>query len=271
MAKTPIVAVAGNPNSGKTTLFNGLTGSKQRIGNWPGVTVEKKEGSLSIEGKNITLVDLPGVYSLSAHSEDERIARDFILNGETDLVLNIVDATNLERNLYLTTQLLDMKVPVLLAVNMQDLADKKGITIDLKLLKKKLGCPVIGISAVNQGDINKVKAVLADALQNGVVSDIQATYPQEVEEAIIQWTPLLEGLAQDLGANPRWVALKLMEQDQWITDKVSSLEILSVHAINEKISSLESVLGDSSSLFKVYCRMLQKYTVDAKSKGGTCG
>lgn len=245
MVKNTIVAVAGNPNSGKTTLFNGLTGSKQRIGNWPGVTVEKKEGSIVVEGKNITLVDLPGVYSLSAHSEDEKVARDFILNGEIDLVLNIVDATNLERNLYLTTQLLDMKVPVLLAVNMQDLADKKGVTIDLEKLEKTLGCPVIGISAINQGDINKVKAALLTAIQKSTISDIQIKYPQEIEDALIKWSPLVEKVAQDLGTNPRWVAIKLLEQDQWITEKVSSIGNISVHAVNEEVGSLERILDDN--------------------------
>jgi len=136
MAEMTRIAVVGNPNSGKTTLFNGLTGSRQRIGNWPGVTVEKKEGTVALDGKNVILVDLPGVYSLAAHSEDEKIARNYIMSGEPGMVVNIVDAANLERNLYLTTQLLEMRVPLLLVVNMQDLAAKKGVTLDLVSLEK---------------------------------------------------------------------------------------------------------------------------------------
>jgi ferrous iron transport protein B len=141
--KLVTVGIAGNPNCGKTTLFNALTGGTQRIGNWPGVTVEKKEGTIIHGDNRYNLVDLPGIYSLAAKSEDEKVARDYVLSGEPDLVINILDATNLERNLFLTIHLLEMKVPVLVVLNMMDLAEKNNIKIDLKHLEKHLGCPVI--------------------------------------------------------------------------------------------------------------------------------
>lgn len=139
------IALAGNPNCGKTTLFNTLTGSHQTVGNWPGVTVEKKSGSFTVNDWQITLVDLPGVYSLQpcdASSEDERVAREYILSGESSLVVNIVDASNLERKLYLTAQLIEMQVPLIVAVNMLDVAKNHSISVDLDKLAQELGCPV---------------------------------------------------------------------------------------------------------------------------------
>ena len=151
--KTPVVAIAGNPNCGKTTLFNGLTGGRQKIGNWPGVTVEKKEGLLKRGNDEVTVVDLPGIYSLSAHSEDEKVARDYILSSEADLIVNIVDAANMERNLYLTMQLAEMGVPMLVVLNRADIAAKNKTAIEPGHLAEHLGCPVIMISAINNDDI----------------------------------------------------------------------------------------------------------------------
>ena len=142
------IALAGNPNCGKTTLFNALTGSHQTVGNWPGVTVEKKSGSFTVNDQQITLVDLPGAYSLQpcdASSEDERVAREYILSGESSLVVNIVDASNLERNLYLTAQLIEIQVPLIVAVNMLDIAKNHSISVDLDKLAQELGCPVVGL------------------------------------------------------------------------------------------------------------------------------
>ncbi len=158
---THVVAVVGNPNCGKTTLFNALTGSTQQVGNWPGVTVEKKVGSYALGDEKFDLVDLPGIYmigGLSKGSEDERVARDFILSGEAKVVVNILDAANLERNLYLTTQLLEMRVPVVVAVNMVDIAEKTGIRIDVKALSRMLDCPVVSIVASRRKGMAELKA-----------------------------------------------------------------------------------------------------------------
>ena len=141
------IALAGNPNCGKTTMFNDLTGASQYVGNWPGVTVEKKEGTYTRD-KDVTITDLPGVYSLSPYSPEEVVTRDYLLDGRPDAVINLVDATNLERNLYLTTQILDLGLPVVVALNMMDLVEKNGDKIDVAKLSKKLGCPVVETSAL---------------------------------------------------------------------------------------------------------------------------
>jgi ferrous iron transport protein B len=146
--KTKItIALAGNPNCGKTTVFNALTGSRQRVGNWPGVTVEHKEGNFKFEETDITVIDLPGIYSFSAFSLDEKISREFILKEKPDLVVNIVDATNLERNLYLTTQLIEMKIPIIVAMNMMDVVKKRQIGIEMEHLQTHLDCPIVPLIA----------------------------------------------------------------------------------------------------------------------------
>src|SRR5574344_207922 len=141
--KKILVALAGNPNSGKSTIFNNLTGSNQHVGNYPGVTVEKKEGKLKFKGYEITVVDLPGTYSLSAKSEDELVAKNFILNEKPDIIINILDASNLERNLYLYSQLAELETPIILSMNMTDIVNDKGLEIDYSNLSKLLGVPVV--------------------------------------------------------------------------------------------------------------------------------
>ena len=166
------VVLGGNPNSGKTTLFNALTGSNQYVGNWPGVTVEKKEGKLK-QDKSITLTDLPGIYSLSPYTLEEVVARNVLLNEEIDVIINIVDASNLERNLYLTTQLLEMDVPVVIALNMIDVVRKNGHDIDPKYLEKKIGVPVVAISAQKEENIDELmKAVYKESLNKRKGSSI---------------------------------------------------------------------------------------------------
>ena len=140
------IALAGNPNCGKTTLFNALTGSNQYVGNWPGVTVEKKDGRLKTD-KTITIQDLPGIYSLSPYTMEEVVTRQYLVNERPDAIINIIDATNLERNLYLTTQLLELHIPTIIALNMMDIVNKNGDRIDVPQLSKELGCPIVPISA----------------------------------------------------------------------------------------------------------------------------
>jgi ferrous iron transport protein B len=246
--KKVTIAVAGNPNCGKTTLFNGLTGGKQRIGNWPGVTVEKKEGSAKYNGQILNFIDLPGIYSLSAFSEDEKIARDYILSGEPDLVINIVDATNLERNLFLTTHLIEMKVPVLVVLNMMDLAEKQSLEIDIDLLSKTLGLPVVGISAINGKDIEGVKKFISDTLAIREISQIHIEYPNEVEEVVSKWSPKLTELSRKIGTDERWIAIKLLEGDEWITEQVVNQQFIEQDEIEQKLRDIEKTLKESADV-----------------------
>jgi ferrous iron transport protein B len=248
MMESKTIAVVGNPNSGKTTLFNGLTGSTQRVGNWPGVTVEKKEGVIHVDDQTVTLVDLPGIYSLTAQSEDERVARDYILSGAPGLVVNILDAANLERNLYLTTQLLEMGVPVLAVVNMMDLVEARGSVIDLKQLAKGLGCPVVGISATHKSDLGRAKEAIGAAWQKQARPQITPPYPAEVETLLAEWAPQLEAVAQAIGATPRWTALKLLEQEPWVTEKVTATGTLNAMQITAGITRVSAKLEDAASV-----------------------
>jgi ferrous iron transport protein B len=242
------VAIAGNPNCGKTTLFNGLTGSNQRIGNWPGVTVEKKEGSYQYADRRVSVIDLPGIYSLSAYSEDERIARAYLLSGKADLVINIIDSTNLERNLYLTTQLIEMRVPMIVVLNMSDLAVRRGMEIDVKHFEMHIGCPVVAISAVKKADIERVKMVLRDHIECPSASDARIDYSNEVENAVEELSPHLEEVSKVLGANPRWTAMKIIEGDDWVIGKVIERTGLCRKDIDDAQMSLEKIFGDGPDI-----------------------
>ena len=176
------IALAGNPNSGKTTLFNGLTGANQFVGNWPGVTVEKKEGKLK-KHSDVTIVDLPGIYSLSPYTLEEVVARNYLIQERPDAILNIVDGTNLERNLYLTTQLTELGIPVVVAVNMMDLVRKNGDKINIKELSRQLGCPVLEISALKGTGILEAAEAAIQAAQTGKTIP-QHTFSGPVEHAI---------------------------------------------------------------------------------------
>jgi len=225
-----------------------LTGSNQRIGNWPGVTVERKEGAYRYGGREINIVDLPGIYSLSAHSEDERIARGYVLSGDPELVINIVDATNLERNLYLTTQLLEMKVPMLIVLNMMDLAEKKGLQLDAGHIAKHLGCPVIPISAIKKEDIEKVKEDIDKLIDKKPVTEAKVSYSDEVESAIHELAPYLKEISRRLGADERWTAVKLIEDDDWVVSRVISDTDLSEEKIKAIQARLEKILGEPSDI-----------------------
>lgn len=181
------ISLIGNPNCGKTTLFNALTGSKQRVGNWAGVTVDKKTGEFSYRGIDFDLVDLPGIYSLTPSSvagEDEIVARDYLVSGETELIINIVDAANLERNLYLTTQLIELKVPMIVVVNMLDIARQHHITIDLEALEKQLGIPVIGLVAAREKGLQEFKNRLIDVLSHPQTTSQAIAFDERIAQAI---------------------------------------------------------------------------------------
>lgn len=211
-----VIGVVGNPNCGKTTLFNALTGTRQRIGNWPGVTVERKSGRFALNGAEVELVDLPGTYSLDAGegavSLDEAIARRFVAAREADLVLNIVDAANLERNLYLTTQLIEMRVPMVVVVNMMDVAAARGLSLDLSALARHLGCPVFPVVASSGEGIAALKAGLAAAARSGPVPQVEVHGPA-VQAAVAALRPLVAPLAQARGVNVDWAALSLLDSD----------------------------------------------------------
>ncbi|MFI3121235.1 MAG: Fe(2+) transporter permease subunit FeoB [Methylococcaceae bacterium] len=211
------VGVVGNPNCGKTTLFNALTGARQHVGNWPGVTVEKKTGEYSFDHKLIELVDLPGTYSLEAADDqvslDEKVARDYVASQEADLIINIVDASNLERNLYLTSQLIEMRVPMILVLNMMDAVKQRGIKIDVDFLERFLGCPVIPITASVKGGIGSLKAAINSAASAKPIPSVKIGYVSELEQAINEISPLLLERAKQHHCNLRWLAVRLLEDD----------------------------------------------------------
>ncbi|ARE39729.1 Ferrous iron transport protein B [Rhodovulum sp. P5] len=210
------IATAGNPNCGKTTLFNALTGSRQRVGNWAGVTVERKEGSFTHGDASVTVVDLPGTYSLGSVSEtglDESVARDYILSGEPDLVINIVDASNLERNLYLTAQLVEMRVPMIVALNMIDMAEENGVRVDPVALSKRIGCPVVPIVASRKKGVEALKDAILAAAEAPAAPEANVSHPTEVEAAISALLPAVTDLAHSRRVDPRWLAVKLLDGD----------------------------------------------------------
>jgi ferrous iron transport protein B len=213
MKKDITIALAGNPNCGKTTLFNALTGSRQRVGNWPGVTVERLEGHYSYEGTDIRVVDLPGIYSFSAYSVDEKVSREYILKEKPDVVVNILDATNLERNLYLTTQLLEMRVPVVVALNMMDMAKQRKIQIDIKHLEKHLGCPVVPLVASRREGMDHLKDAVLSMTRTKAISPTKVEYDSEVEVELTALTEEVKKTARDARVDSRWLSIKLLEGD----------------------------------------------------------
>jgi small GTP-binding protein len=227
MAKKITVALAGNPNSGKSTIFNNLTGARQHVGNWPGVTVEKKEGTLKYNGYEIKVVDLPGTYSLTAYSLDEIIARNFVVEERPDVVVNIVDVSNLERNLYLTTQFMELGVKLVIALNMSDLTEARGQKIDTKQLSEFLSAPVVPtVGHKNKGTDELIKAIVDVAEGKFSMNRVTVGYGEEVDEEIRKIEELIQknaGLMQ--GYSSRWLALKLLEGDEEVAKKVIGEEV----------------------------------------------
>ncbi len=232
------IALAGNPNCGKTTLFNALTGSNQFVGNWPGVTVEKKEGKLK-GNKDVIIMDLPGIYSLSPYTLEEVVARNYLINEKPDAILNIVDGTNIERNLYLSTQLMELGIPVVMAVNMMDIVEKNGDKIHIDKLSKKLGCQVVEISALKGTGVMQAadKAVKAADKKNAALPVHKLG--QEVEDTL----DLIENkLGSDIPENQkRFFAIKLLEKD----DKIES-QMTQVPDVTEEIKTIEKAMDDDT-------------------------
>ena len=235
------IALAGNPNSGKTTLFNKLTGSNQFVGNWPGVTVEKKEGKLIVD-KEVVLTDLPGIYSLSPYTLEEVVARNYLIEENPDAILNIVDATNLERNLYLTTQLTELGIPVVLALNMMDLVKKAGDSINVKELSRQLGCPIVEISALKGDGVKEAALAAIDAAKSGKTIP-QHSFSGPVEHALAH---IEEVTVHDLPEErQRWYAIKLFERDEKVVESLSLSDEVKAH-IEKDIAAAEKELDDDA-------------------------
>ena len=244
-----IIALVGNPNSGKTTLFNALTGSNQHIGNWPGVTVEKKEGKFKHKEKQYSVIDLPGTYSLGAYSEDELVARNFILSGASDVVINVVDATNIERNLYLTTQLLEMGVKVVVALNMMDEAKQKNIEIDVCALSKSLGIPVVATIASKNKGLEDLIEKAVEYASSGEQPRIDISYGEEIDREIDRVKGFLDSSKSD---HPKWLAIKLLEGDEEIyklVEKKFKLPEDLLASIKEKTPDYELEIVDKRYAF----------------------
>ena len=231
------IALAGNPNSGKTTLFNALTGSNQFVGNWPGVTVEKKEGKLKGH-QDVVVMDLPGIYSLSPYTLEEVVARNYLIGERPDAILNIVDGTNLERNLYLSTQLMELGIPVVMAVNMMDLVQKNGDQIDIDRLSRELGCKVMEISALKGTGIKEAAELAVQAASAGQAQRVVHTFDKKVEEALSAIENQLTGVPEE---QQRFFAIKLFERD----DKIGA-QMTGVPNVESIIGDLESEMDDDS-------------------------
>jgi ferrous iron transport protein B len=214
------IAIAGNPNCGKTALFNALTGSNQEVGNWPGVTVEKKEGFFQLDNHKIRVVDLPGIYALSANSEDERVALDFLLSREADLIINILDATNLERNLFLTTQLMELDIPMVIAVNMMDIAVRRGIQVYLKKMTELLGITAVGLSAISEKSCEGFVNDMHDILHGVRPTPVPITHSASIENLVKELSPKFDSLSKKLNVSSRWVAIQYLEHSGRIIDLV---------------------------------------------------
>jgi ferrous iron transport protein B len=239
MAKDKItIALAGNPNVGKTTLFNAITGARQHVGNWPGVTVTKKTGTKTYKGTEIEVVDLPGTYSLTAYSTDEVVARDYVVEEKPDVVVQIVDATNLERNLYLTTQLMELGVKVVMALNMWDLAESGGNDIDTRKMEEFLEIPVVKTIADRGQGINDLLDEIIKEANKGEHHEHEVSYGDAIEEKIIELEKILGDDSSLAKVYPlRWLAVKLLDGDERIIAKINSTSV--APRINRVLNSID--------------------------------
>ena len=262
------IALAGNPNCGKTTMFNALTGANQYVGNWPGVTVEKKEGKIKGKkgnGEEIIVTDLPGVYSLSPYTLEEVVSRDYLLKENPDVILNLVDATNIERNLYLTTQLIETGVPVVIALNMADLMEKNEIKIDVKRLGTLLGCPVVKTSALKGTGLEEAVKEAVHCAKQGKQELPKKIFGKDMESAIAQAEGWLQDVAE--GSKLRWYAVKLLERDSKVLEELSldakvreQIEAEAERLEKKEDDDMESIVTDERYSF------IQKVVADAVKK-----
>ena len=235
------IALAGNPNSGKTTLFNALTGSAQFVGNWPGVTVEKKEGRLK-KHDDVIITDLPGIYSLSPYTLEEVVARNYLIQERPDAILNIVDGTNLERNLYLTTQLTELGIPVVIAINMMDVVRKNGDKINVPELSRQLGCRIVEISALKGDGVAEAAEAAIDAAKNTKTVPMH-TFSGPVEHAVAHIEEaVVHGMPEE---QQRWYAIKVFERDEKVLEKLQVSEETKKH-IESDIAAAEHELDDDA-------------------------
>ena len=264
------IALAGNPNCGKTTLFNDLTGSSQYVGNWPGVTVEKKEGKLRGD-KEVIVTDLPGIYSLSPYTLEEVVSRNYLIEENPEAILNLIDGTNLERNLYLTTQLAELGIPMVIAVNMMDLVKKNGDNIDMKKLGETLGCEVVGISALKgDGSMEAAKKAI-ELAKKGRSGQPKKEFSKPVEEALERIAGLCENKVND--KRLRWYTIKVFERDEKVMEELS-FTAAEKNLVEETIRKVETELDDDSESVITneryeYIAKLMKKCVHKKKNGLT--
>ena len=262
------IALAGNPNCGKTTMFNALTGANQYVGNWPGVTVEKKEGRWKGQ-KDVVITDLPGIYSLSPYTLEEVVSRDYLMKEHPEVVLNLVDATNIERNLYLTTQVLELGIPVVIALNMADLLDKSGIKIDTKGLEKALGCTIVKTSALKGTGVQEaVKTAVAEASKRKT-AEPKACFSSQVETAI---NAVEEVLPTSIAAEQRrWYAIKVLERDSKVLEELK-LPVSAKSKADTVITDLEKAMDDdtesiiTNERYEYITSLIAKYVKKPKEK-----
>lgn len=238
------IGLAGNPNCGKTTMFNELTGSTQYVGNWPGVTVEKKGGKLK-GNKDVEIVDLPGIYSLSPYTLEEVVTRNFMINDKPDAVINIVDASNIERNLYLTTQILELGIPTVIALNMMDIVEKNGDKIDINKLSKDLGCPVVEMSALKGNGVKAVAEKAVEIAKSKSKPKFILDFSEEAKAAFREIEEIIKKNISTEGIELRWLAIKLFERDENIIEKLK-ISKATLDEIEIIINKYESNLDDDS-------------------------
>ena len=263
------IALAGNPNCGKTTLFNALTGSNQFVGNWPGVTVEKKEGKLKGH-KDVVIMDLPGIYSLSPYTLEEVVARNYLISERPDAILNIIDGTNLERNLYLTTQLVELGIPVVVAINMMDVVKKNGDKINTDQLAKELGCQVCEISALKGTGIKEAAELAVKAAESKVPMVPPHSFNGVVEHAIAH---IEEAFLNDVAEEQqRWYAIKIFERDEKVIEQLGMSEQVKTHIEKDICAAEKEMDDDSESIITneryIYIASIIKDCYKKKNQGG---